>query len=285
MRWRGQRRSSNIDDRRQQGRRPMGLPLPRGKGGLIGILVVLAGLYFGLDPALLMMMLGGGGGGAPTTAVSPQDDELAEMTAVVLADTETFWHQQFAAQGGQYIEPTLVLYRGSTATHCGTGQAAMGPFYCPADQQIYIDLSFYDDLRRQLGAPGDFAQAYVIAHEVGHHVQTLLGTSARVREAQQGLSQADANALSVRLELQADCYAGAWGHYLAQQQRLESGDLEEALNAAQAIGDDRLQRRGSGTVVPDSFTHGSSAQRLKWFQKGMARGDPGDCDTFTVANP
>ncbi|MBY5920163.1 neutral zinc metallopeptidase [Ferrimonas balearica] len=283
MRWRGQRQSRNVEDRRGQ-RRPMGLPLPRGKGGLIGLAVVLAGLYFGLDPALLMLLVGGGGG-TPTSAVSPQDDEWAQMTAVVLADTETYWHQQFQAAGQQYLEPTLVLYRGHTSTHCGTGQAAMGPFYCPADQQIYIDLSFYDDMRTQLQAPGDFAQAYVIAHEVGHHVQTLLGTSAKIRQLQQGVSQADANALSVRLELQADCYAGAWGHYLAQEGRLEAGDLEEALGAAQAIGDDRLQKQGQGYVVPDSFTHGSSAQRLAWFQKGMKNGDPGDCDTFSVENP
>lgn len=282
MRWRGQRQSRNVEDRRGQ-RRPMGLPLPRGKGGLIGVAIVLAGLYFGLDPALLMLLVGGGG--APTTAVAPQDDEWAQMTSVVLADTETFWHQKFQASGQQYVEPKLVLFRGRTATHCGTGQAAMGPFYCPADQQIYIDLSFYDDMRTQLAAPGDFAQAYVIAHEVGHHVQTLLGTSGRVRELQQGVSQADANALSVRLELQADCYAGAWGHYLASEGRLEAGDLEEALDAAQAIGDDRLQKRGQGYVVPDSFTHGTSAQRLAWFQRGMRNGDPGDCDTFSVDEP
>ncbi|MBW3163150.1 KPN_02809 family neutral zinc metallopeptidase [Ferrimonas balearica] len=284
MRWRGQRQSRNVEDRRGQ-RRPLGLPIPRGKGGLIGLAVILGGLYFGVDPALLLMLVGGGGGGTPTTAVSPQDDELAQMTSVVLADTETFWHQKFAEAGKTYQEPTLVLYRGSTSTHCGRGQAAMGPFYCPADQQIYIDLSFYDDMRTQLGAPGDFAQAYVVAHEVGHHIQTLLGTSAQVRQRQQAVGQAEANALSVRLELQADCYAGAWGHYLMQQNRLEPGDIEEALGAAQAIGDDRLQRRSQGTVVPDSFTHGTSAQRLKWFQRGMENGNPADCDTFSVAQP
>ncbi|MBY6185753.1 zinc metallopeptidase [Marinobacter hydrocarbonoclasticus] len=284
MRWRGQRQSRNVEDRRSQ-RRAGGFPLPRGKGGLIGLAILLAGLYFGVDPALLMLLVGGGSGGASTQVVSSQDDEWAEMTAVVLADTETFWHQQFQAAGQQYQEPTLVLYRGSTQTHCGTGQAAMGPFYCPADQQIYIDLSFYDDMRTQLSAPGDFAQAYVIAHEVGHHIQTLLGTSAQVRQRQQSASQAEANALSVRLELQADCYAGAWGHYLAQSGRLEQGDVEEALGAAQAIGDDRLQKQSQGYVVPDSFTHGSSAQRYKWFQKGLQSGDPTVCDTFSVKAP
>ena len=200
----------------------------------------------------------------------------------MLASTEDTWGEIFSRSGNQYQPPRLVLYRGATQTGCGQGQSVMGPFYCPADSTVYIDLSFYQDMRDKLGADGDFAQGYVVAHEVGHHVQYLLGISTKVRQQQQGLSQAAQNKLSVKLELQADCFAGVWGHHMEKEQVLEHGDLEEALNAAQAIGDDRLQQRGQGRVVPDSFTHGSSAQRLTWFKRGFDSGKPASCDTFAA---
>ena len=215
-------------------------------------------------------------------SISPKDDEAAKFTSVILATTEDTWGPIFEKMGRQYPQPKLVLYRGATQTGCGQGQSVMGPFYCPADSTVYIDLSFYQDMRDKLGADGDFAQGYVVAHEVGHHVQHLLGISTKVRQQQQGLSQAAQNKLSVKLELQADCFAGVWGYHMEREQVLEHGDLEEALNAAQAIGDDRLQQRGQGRVVPDSFTHGSSAQRLAWFKKGFDSGKPASCDTFTA---
>jgi predicted metalloprotease len=213
-------------------------------------------------------------------SISPNEDEAAKFTSVILATTEDTWSQLFEKMGRTYQQPKLVMYRGATRTGCGTGQSVMGPFYCPADGTVYIDLSFYDDMKRKLGADGDFAQGYVIAHEVGHHVQKLLGIEPKVRQLQQNASQAEVNRLSVKMELQADCFAGVWGHSMQQQGVLESGDLEEALNAAQAIGDDRLQQQSQGRVVPDSFTHGTSQQRYSWFKRGFDSGDPAQCNTF-----
>ena len=283
MRWEGNRESDNVEDRRSGG-----------GGGFIGgrsigigtIVVALIGWgVFGINPLTTIGVLSGGG--APQVQQGPaqrppQGDREAAFVSTVLASTEDVWAQVFQQGGAQYRQPKLVLYRGATPTACGTGQAAMGPFYCPADQKVYIDLGFYETLKNRLGAPGDFAQAYVIAHEVGHHVQNLLGISTKVRQQQQGLSQVAQNRLSVKLELQADCFAGVWGHYMEKEQVLERGDLEEALNAAQAIGDDRLQQQGQGRVVPDSFTHGTSAQRLTWFKRGFDSGKPASCDTFAA---
>lgn len=289
MKWRGRRASTNVDDAR--GRRTVGggagigaiLNLVLRIFGFKGLLVLgvvgLIGWQMGLlNPAALM-------GGSQVQEVgyeaSAEEEELLQFVKVVLADTEDIWTNEFGRVGRQYQEPGLVVFRERYPTACGTGDARMGPFYCPADKKIYIDLGFYEDLERQFEAPGDFAQAYVIAHEVGHHVQTLLGISKQVRSAQRGLGKADANALSVRQELQADCFAGLWGNHADRsRQVLEQGDIEEALNAAAAIGDDRLQKQGQGYVVPESFTHGSSEQRVEWFRKGIENGDFSSCDTF-----
>jgi len=282
MKWRGRRRSSNIEDRR--GARPRGLV----GGGIGTIVLIVAALYFGVDPSFLIEGMQSSNvptssSGKRPTAEELQNDPLADMVTVVVADTEDVWNEIFAQSGRRYDEPTLVMFSGATRSACGMGQAAMGPFYCPADRKAYIDLSFYDDLRNRFRAPGDFAQAYVIAHEIGHHVQNLLGISSEVRRRQSGLSKADANQLSVRLELQADCLAGVWAHRADKAKGiLEEGDVEEALNAASAIGDDRLQRQSRGTVVPESFTHGTSAQRQRWFRTGLASGDPDSCDTFAA---
>lgn len=278
MRWRGERQSSNVDDRRG-----MRISKGAGIGGVGGIVLGLLALYFTKDPTLLLQSLGGDG--ASTEASGPYQESAAEaessgLIKVTLASTEDVWGQLFTQAGSQYRQPTLVLFSGVVNSACGTAQAAMGPFYCPGDSQVYIDLSFYDELKQRFGAPGDFAQAYVIAHEVGHHVQHLLGTSDKVHQAQQRLSEAEGNAMSVRLELQADCYAGVWAFHA--QQLLEPGDVEEALNAAQAIGDDRLQKQATGQVVPDSFTHGSSEQRMRWFKRGIEAGDVQQCDTFNA---
>ncbi len=290
MKWEGERQSDNVEDRRDAG--PSGgggFPIG-GRGIGLGTIVIalVGGWILGINPLTLLSALSGGGG-MPDSAVvqqapaqrPPADDRMAAFVSTVLADTEDVWKQQFSQMGGSYRDPKLVLFRGATPTACGTGQTAMGPFYCPGDQKVYIDLSFYDTLRSQLGAPGDFAQAYVIAHEVGHHVQNLMGITDKVDQARQRMSEAQANALSVRLELQADCFAGVWGYH-AQQMRqiLEQGDIEEALNAAGRIGDDALQRQSSGTVRPESFTHGSSAQRVNWFKRGMQSGDLKQCNTF-----
>lgn len=279
MRWKSGRRSSNIEDRR-------GARAPRLLGGGIGtIALVLVALYFGVDPTPLLqgMQESGSSSGTRPSAEDLRNDPLADMVSVVVADTEDVWTEIFAANGTRYREPVLVMFTGSTRSACGMGQAAMGPFYCPADQKAYIDLSFYDQMRTRFAAPGDFAQAYVIAHEIGHHVQNLLGVSGRVHELQQRMSQPAANALSVRLELQADCFAGVWANRAHRARNLlEAGDLEEALNAASAIGDDTLQRRSRGTVVPESFTHGTSAQRQAWFRTGFESGDPDRCDTFSA---
>ena len=280
MRWRGGRRSSNVEDRRgtrMRGGRAF-------KGGIGTIVITLALAYFlGIDPQVLLQLQQGGTPEVVETDYQPRAEEQqqADFVSVVLADTEETWGQIFRQAGRVYEEPNLVLFSGSVRSACGMASAAMGPFYCPADKKVYIDLSFFDDLQQRHGAPGDFAQAYVIAHEVGHHVQNLLGTSTEVRKAQSGLGKAGANELSVKLELQADCFAGLWGYHADRsRQVLEQGDIEEALGAASAIGDDRLQKEGQGYVVPESFTHGSSKQRVHWFKQGINSGDVGDCDTF-----
>jgi len=280
MRWRGGRRSSNVEDRRGtrvRGGRAL-------KGGVGTIVITLALAYFlGIDPQVLLQLQQGGTPEVVETDYQPtaEEQQQADFVAVVLADTEDTWGEIFRQAGHVYEEPNLVLFSGSVRSACGMASAAMGPFYCPADKKVYIDLSFFDDLQQRHGAPGDFAQAYVIAHEVGHHVQNLLGTSTQVRKAQSGLGKAGANELSVKLELQADCFAGLWGYHADRsRQVLEQGDIEEALGAASAIGDDRLQKEGQGYVVPESFTHGSSRQRVHWFKQGIDSGDVGDCDTF-----
>ncbi|CFR13052.1 neutral zinc metallopeptidase [Yersinia kristensenii] len=288
MRWQGRRESDNVEDRRGDSsgggggfRPPIG-----GKGGLVILIVVLVAGYYGVD---LTPLLNGSDPMSQTqtqprsqSAVSAKDDQYAKFTSVVLADTEDTWKPIFQQMGRSYQEPKLVMYRGATRTGCGTGQSVMGPFYCPADSTVYIDLSFYEDMKNKLGAGGDFAQAYVIAHEVGHHVQHLMGIDTKVRQQQQGASEAEANRLSVKMELQADCFAGVWGKAMEKQNVLEIGDLQEALNAAQAIGDDRLQQQRQGRVVPDSFTHGTSAQRYTWFKRGFDSGDPNSCNTFAA---
>jgi predicted metalloprotease len=280
---RGRRQSSNIEDRR--GMRPVRTGVGLSLGGVL-FLVVLS--LLGINPLPFL----GVATQAPETQMqetaqpyqeSPQEAALREMTAVVLADTEETWNAMLPQYGVQYVEPTLVLFDGVVQSGCGTAQSAMGPFYCPSDQKVYIDMSFYNDLSQRFGAPGDFAQAYVIAHEVGHHVQNLAGTAAKVQAAQQRASKVEANELSVRMELQADCYAGVWAHHAARsRQLLEAGDVEEGLNAASAIGDDRLQHMSQGRVVPDAFTHGSSEQRVRWFRKGMESGSLEACDTFSA---
>jgi len=303
MRWENGRRSDNVEDRRGQspaqgaiGAAPLLLRfLPamiRSKTGriilVVGVLVIFGGRMLGID--VLSLFLGGaggvaGGGGSPqqTREFSQQEQQLAEFVSVVLADTEDTWKQIFQQRGSVYREPTLVLFSGRVNSACGMATSAVGPFYCPGDQQVYIDLAFFHDLKVRHGAPGDFAQAYVLAHEVGHHVQTLMGISEQVQAAGRGKSKAQVNALSVRQELQADCFAGLWGNAAnSQRQLLDPGDLEEALQAATAIGDDRLQREAGGQVVPDSFTHGSSSQRVKWFRRGFESGNLAACDTFAA---
>lgn len=298
MRWKGRRQSDNIEDRRDD--RPIGvggrgaggagvlrlLPLLLRTLGLKGTILVVAAFgaftYFsGGDLGSLgssRVAQGTGDGGA---SADPAEQELVEFVAVVLAETETTWQRQFAQQNQRYAKPQLVLYRGATRSACGLGQAAMGPFYCPADRKIYLDLGFFDDLSQRHNAPGDFARAYVIAHEVGHHVQNLLGISEQVQRARQSMDETASNALSVRQELQADCFAGLWGRDADQRaDLLEAGDVEEALVAAGAIGDDRLQAQARGYVTPDSFTHGSSEQRVRWFRTGMTQGSMAACDTF-----
>lgn len=298
MRWKKGRRSDNVEDRRGNsqafsaaGAAPLVLrflpALVRTKAGryilIVGVLVIFGGRMLGVD--VLGPLLGAGGAGVsqPTREFSAQEQQLADFVTVVLADTEDTWHAIFRELGGQYQEPTLVLFSGRVNSACGAASSAVGPFYCPGDQQLYIDLSFFHDLSTRHGAPGDFAQAYVVAHEVGHHVQTLLGISGKVRAAGRGKSAAQVNELSVRQELQADCFAGLWGHAAnVQRQLLDPGDLEEALRAATAIGDDRLQSEAGGQVVPDSFTHGTSQQRVRWFRKGFESGDFAACDTFSA---
>lgn len=285
MKWEGNRQSDNVEDRRGDG-----APMLGGRSIGIGTIVValIGGWVLGINPLTLLGVLSGGGSvvQAPAPAQAPPaHDTVAQFVSTVLADTEDVWGPIFQQGGGTYREPRLVLFRGAVPTACGTGQAAMGPFYCPGDQKVYIDLSFYDQLKNQLGAPGDFAQAYVIAHEVGHHVQHLLGISGQVEQMRGRVSQVAYNRLSVKLELQADCLAGVWAHHADQQRQiLEQGDIEEAMNAAAKIGDDALQRAQTGQVVPDSFTHGTSAQRQRWFRTGLQSGSVQACDTFSAAS-
>ncbi|MCV2421110.1 neutral zinc metallopeptidase [Paucibacter sp. DJ2R-2] len=295
MKWEGQRESENVEDRRADGRGGgvgLGGRMPGGRGlGLGGIvLALLVSWALGINPLTVLGLLQGGGGELPAAAPAaqrsgpPAQDAGARFVRTVLADTEDVWTAYFARSQQSYEQPHLVLFSGRSDTGCGTGEAAMGPFYCPADRKVYIDLSFYDTLRERLGAPGDFAQAYVIAHEVGHHLQNLQGTTAKLERARQRVSERDYRALSVRLELQADCYSGVWAfHSQRSKSWLEQGDIEEALNAAAQIGDDTLQRRAQGTVVPESFTHGSSEQRVRWFKRGLESGDLKACDSFKAA--
>ena len=297
MRWEDGRRSDNVEDRRGQsagigaaGAAPLLLRfLPamiRSKTGrlvlVIGVIVIFGGKMLGVD--VLSLLLGGGAGvpAQPGRELSQQEQQSADFVSVVLGSTEDAWREIFQARGDGYREPTLVLFSGRVNSACGMASSAVGPFYCPGDQKLYIDLAFFNDLQERYGAPGDFAQAYVVAHEVGHHVQTLLGISQQVQEAGRGKSKAQVNALSVRQELQADCLAGVWGSVANRERNwLDPGDLEEALRAATTIGDDRLQQQAGGEVVPDSFTHGSSAQRVAWFRRGFDSGDIKACDTFS----
>lgn len=277
MLWKGRSQSSNVDDRR--GLSTGGMVAG---GGIIGVIVLLINMFMGgdIDPTVLQQIPGGG-----QQQMSPQeqaaDDERAEFVKVVLKETEDVWNTIFAQSGEDYPEPTLVLFRDAVQSGCGTASAQSGPFYCPADQKVYIDLSFYEDLQTRFNAPGDFAMAYVIAHEVGHHIQTITGTSAKLARARQEMSSTEYNKLSVKMELQADFLAGVWAHHTEKMKNiLESGDIEEALNAANAIGDDRLQRQTQGRVTPDAFTHGTSEQRMYWFKKGYQTGDISQGDTF-----
>jgi predicted metalloprotease len=326
MRWRGQRESENVEDRRDEGG-GFGFPFPgggvrfpsgggsgsRGGGlGIVGILIILGlMLFFGVDPSVIVGGPGGGGGGQPTTfpdirlpqsrpdatnfpipgQQGPQierpqtasEDDLKRFVSVVLGTTEDVWQETLARYGRRYDDPTLVLFSGGVRSACGLGMAQMGPFYCPIDGKVYIDLDFYRELRDRFRAPGDFAQAYVIAHEIGHHVQNLLGIAEQVEGLKQRMGQREANALQVRMELQADCFAGIWANRAGDTKDIvEPGDIEEALNAASAIGDDRIQRQTQGYVVPDAFTHGSSEQRVQWFKRGYQTGQLEACDTFNT---
>jgi len=283
MLWKGQRQSDNVEDRR--GMSGGGLAIG---GGLGGIVVLVIALLLGADPRQLLEQTRGvdpSTGTTTTRPTNPQEDELKQFSATVLASTEDVWADIFRQAGKTYSKPTLVLFTEAVRSACGEAGAAVGPFYCPGDQKLYLDLSFFNELQTRFRAPGDFAQAYVIAHEVGHHVQNLLGTMDKVDSARGRMSEAEANQLSVRLELQADFLAGVWAHYAQQKGILESGDIEEALGAASAVGDDRLQREGQGYVVPDSFTHGTSEQRIRWFRKGLETGDLRQGDTFNVRSP
>ncbi len=284
MRWEGDRQSENVEDRRGMSVGGKGLAL----GGIGTIVVTLIALYFGVDPSVILDQVATAPSGAQQQAGpsgrSPEENKLAEFSAVVLADTEDVWGQVFKQNGATYSNPKLVLYTGAAESACGYAQSAMGPFYCPNDRKLYLDLSFFSDLHTRYGASGDFAQAYVIAHEVGHHVQNLLGILEKTRAAQEGASKERANAIQVGVELQADCLAGVWANKAEQMKHvLESGDIEEALAAASAVGDDRLQRRARGYVVPESFTHGSSQQRMRWFSVGAKSGDMGRCNTLSAA--
>ena len=282
MLWRGQPQSDNVEDRRGMG----GGGLAIG-GGLGGIVLLVIALLLGADPRQLLQQSpdqAPSAGTQSSRAINPQEEELKQFSLTVLASTEDVWGDLLRQQGAQYRKPTLVLFTDQVRSSCGEAGAAVGPFYCPGDEKLYLDLSFFNELRSRFRAPGDFAEAYVIAHEVGHHVQKLMGTMDRVDAARGRMSEAQANQLSVRLELQADFLAGVWAHYPQQKGLLEQGDIEEALNAASAVGDDRLQREGQGYVVPDSFTHGTSEQRIRWFRKGLETGDIRQGDTFSVGS-
>jgi uncharacterized protein len=305
MLWKGRRQSDNIEDVRGQGGGgfpggfgrggggPVRIPIGGRSGGGLSIgtivLLIVVGLVLWMlgiiDPRQMLDQGGltdGGGGGTITQADpnAPTNDEMKQFVATVLAETEDTWNGAFQAAGLKYEEPTLTMFSGSIQSACGNATAASGPFYCPGDRKVYLDTDFFDQLANQFGASGDFAEAYVIAHEVGHHVQNLTGILPKFNEMRQQMSEAEANQMSVRVELQADCFAGVWGHFTKQKGLLEAGDLEEALNAAQQIGDDTLQKKMQGYVVPESFNHGTSAQRVKWFKRGFDSGRIGDCDTF-----
>ncbi len=282
MLWKDRRQSDNIDDRR--GISGGGLAVG---GGLGSIIILVLALLLGADPRKLLEQLPQESPGSRTQSsrpLNPQEEELKKFVAVVLAETEDVWTQVFRQNGKQYRKPTLVLYSGQVDSACGRASAAVGPFYCSGDEKLYIDLSFFTELKTKLGAPGDFAIAYVVAHEVGHHVQHLLGTTDRTSSAQRRMSEAQANQLSVRVELQADFMAGVWAHFAKDRGIVEPGDVEEALGAASAVGDDRLQKQNQGYVVPDSFTHGTSAQRIGWFRKGLETGDIRQGDTFNAGS-
>ncbi|MEQ1944026.1 neutral zinc metallopeptidase [Mesorhizobium sp. VNQ89] len=308
MRWRGRRESDNIQDMRGSGGGGMGrgfpggmggrqirFPTGRGGGGIsMSTIIILVVLFFalkacGIDPLQILAGDPGGssvpGGGGQVTQTEPgtnagPSDEMKQFVGVVLAETEDVWNGIFQAEGAQYSEPQLVMFSGQVQSACGFASSASGPFYCPSDRKVYLDTTFFEQLDRQFGASGDFAQAYVIAHEVGHHVQNLIGVLPKFNQMRQQMSEVEANQMSMRVELQADCFAGVWGHYTEQKGLLEQGDVEEALNAAQQIGDDTLQKKMQGYVVPESFNHGTSAQRQKWFAKGLQSGKLSDCDTF-----
>jgi len=283
MRWQNERRSENVEDRR--GIRPAGIAIGGGIGTLI---LVLVATYLGADPRQVLNLIQNNQKAAPNQAAVPTDpaeDKLADFVKVVLGETEDVWTDQFRKMRKEYTKPTLVLFKGGVSSACGNASAAVGPFYCPGDQKVYIDLSFYQELKDRFKAPGEFAEAYVIAHEIGHHVQNLLGISDKVHSQQSRLSKEEANELSVRLELQADFLAGVWAHHLEKnRQILEAGDVDDGLRAASAIGDDALQREAQGYVVPDSFTHGTSKQRVRWFHKGLQTGDISQGDTFSAAD-
>ncbi|HUH77658.1 MAG TPA: neutral zinc metallopeptidase [Devosia sp.] len=311
MKWRGREQSSNVEDQRGAGggfggglggspfgRGGGGFRIPTGGGGgrggigsVVAIVVVLGIIWFatGQNPIDILTGETGTTTASRSSASSNQlpagagQDDLRDFVGVVVKETEDLWTEKFAAAGEVYPEPTVVLFSNMTNTACGTADASVGPFYCPGDQKVYIDLSFYDELRDKFGAPGDFAQAYVLAHEVGHHVQNITGVLPEFNQRRQAMSTEDANAYSVRIELQADCYAGIWANYAGQQDLVEMGDFEEALNAAEQIGDDTLQKRMQGFAVPKTFNHGTSAQRKAWFERGYKSGSPGDCDTFTAS--
>ena len=285
MRWRGERQSDNVEDRR-------GMSVSRGAkiGGISGlglVAVVVISMFLGVDPTALLQVVGQSTQSTTMsteqTTSTPANDDMRNFVAVVLAETEDVWNETFQKAGRTYEEPKLVLFSGAVESACGMADAAVGPFYCPADHKVYLDLVFFEDLHSRFGASGDFAQAYVIAHEIGHHVQTQLGIIQKVNAMQARASKTDRNKLNVMLELQADCLAGMWAHQ-AQKKRniLEAGDIEEGLNAASAVGDDRIQKRTQGYVVPDGFTHGSSAQRVRWFRRGLEQGNISACDTFNA---
>lgn len=282
MRWRGERESSNVEDRRGVSRGKVAIG-----GGLGTLVIIILALLFGADPQQILQQVPQNGPASPVQSSRPnnqQEDEMKQFVSVVLGKTEDVWTEVFRKNGRQYHEPTLVLFTDEVQSACGISGAAVGPFYCPGDQKVYIDLSFYEELKQRFNAPGDFAQAYVIAHEVGHHVQKLFGISDKVDAMQRRMSEVEANQLSVRLELQADFFAGVFARYVKEQGLLEAGDVEEALRAASAIGDDTIQKRSQGYVVPDSFTHGTSEQRLRWFRKGYDTGDIRQGDTFAATN-
>jgi len=283
MRWRGERQSENIEDRRGMSRGGIAIG-----GGLGSIVIIIIALLLGADPRQLIQQGPADDPGAESQtarSTNPAEDETKQFVSVVLASTEDVWTDIFRQAGRQYRKPTLVLFTDQVRSACGQAGASTGPFYCPGDEKLYLDFAFFQDLQSRFRAPGDFAQAYVIAHEVGHHVQNLLGTMEKVNAAQGQRGEAEANDLSVRLELQADFLAGVWAHYAQQKGLLEQGDIEEALEAASAVGDDRLQRESQGYVVPDSFTHGSSEQRSRWFRKGLETGDIRQGDTFSIRSP